>query len=162
MALRNIFVEGDPILSKKCRKVEVVDDRIREMLDDMVETMRDSEGVGIAAPQVGLLKRMCVMEPEPDKVYYLINPEITGTMGEQESYEGCLSVPGLIGKVKRPLSMKVNALDYDGTMKQYMFRDFEAIVASHEIDHLDGILYTEKAEDVHDPAKEPAVTEEDQ
>lgn len=154
MALRNIFVEGEPILTKKCREVEVVDDRIREMLDDMLETMRDSEGVGIAAPQVGLLKRMCILEPEPDTVYYLINPEITGKMGEQEGYEGCLSVPGLIGKVKRPLSMKVNALDYDGTMKQYTFRDFEAVVASHEIDHLDGILYTQKAEDLHDPAKD--------
>ena len=151
MALRNIFVEGDPILNKKCRTVEAVDDRIREMLDDMLETMRDSEGVGIAAPQVGLLKRMCILEPQPDVVYYLINPEIMGAVGEQEGYEGCLSVPGLIGKVKRPLSMKVNALDYDGEMKQYTFTDFEAVVASHEIDHLDGVLYTSKAEDLHDP-----------
>ncbi len=162
MALRNIFVEGEPILNKKCRKVEEVDDRIREMLDDMLETMRASEGVGIAAPQVGLLKRMCILEPEPEKVYYLINPEIMGTMGEQEGYEGCLSVPGLIGRVKRPLSMKVNALDYDGTMKQYTFNDFEAVVASHEIDHLDGILYTQKAEDVHDPTKDAAEETEEE
>ncbi|MBQ3924669.1 MAG: peptide deformylase [Firmicutes bacterium] len=160
MALRNIFVEGEPILNKKCKKVAAVDDRIREQLDDMLETMKDSEGVGIAAPQVGLLKRMCILEPEPDKVYYLINPEIVGTMGEQEGYEGCLSVPGLIGKVKRPLSMKVNALDYDGVMKQYTFKDFEAVVASHEIDHLDGILYTQKAEDIHDPALDEKQKEE--
>ena len=103
MALRNIFVEGEPILNKKCKKVAAVDDRIREQLHDMLETMKDSEGVGIAAPQVGLLKRMCILEPEPDKIYYLINPEIVGTMGEQEGYEGCLSVPGLIGKVKREI-----------------------------------------------------------
>lgn len=154
MALRHIFVEGEEILAKKCRVVEEVNDRVREQLDDMLETMRSMEGVGIAAPQVGLLKRMCILEPHPDEVYYLINPEIMGQMGEQEGYEGCLSVPGLIGKVKRPLSVKVNALDYDGTMKQYTFKDFEAVVASHEIDHLDGILYTSKATDIHDPAQD--------
>ncbi len=151
MALRNIFLEGEDILKKKCRPVGEVDDRIREMLDDMLETMRANEGVGIAAPQVGLLKRMCVMEPEPDRVYYLVDPEITGTSGEQVCYEGCLSVPGYVGKVKRPLSMKVTAAGRDGERHQYVFTDFEAIVASHEIDHLDGILYTSKAADLHRP-----------
>lgn len=151
MALRNIFVEGDEILSKKCKKVDEVNEKIRIQLDDMIETMRSSQGVGIAAPQVGLLKRMCVIEPEEGKVIELINPEILGSKGEQESYEGCLSVPGMIGKVKRPLSMRVAALDREGEMKQYTFTDFEAIVASHEIDHLDGILYTSKATDLHEP-----------
>jgi peptide deformylase len=94
---------------------------------------------------------MCIIEPEEGKVIYLINPEILGKVGEQEGYEGCLSVPGLIGKVKRPLSIKVNALDRDGIMQQYTFTDFEAVVASHEIDHLDGILYTSKATDIHEP-----------
>ena len=149
MALRNIFVEGDDILNKKCKTVTEVNDRVREQLDDMLETMRDQMGVGIAAPQVGLLKR--IIEPEEGKVIYLINPEILGKVGEQEGYEGCLSVPGLIGKVKRPLSIKVNALDRDGIMQQYTFTDFEAVVASHEIDHLDGILYTSKATDIHEP-----------
>jgi peptide deformylase len=151
MALRNIFVEGDDILNKKCKTVTEVNDRVREQLDDMLETMRDQMGVGIAAPQVGLLKRMCIIEPEEGKVIYLINPEILGKVGEQEGCEGCLSVPGLIGKVKRPLSIKVNALDRDGIMQQYTFTDFEAVVASHEIDHLDGILYTSKATDIHEP-----------
>ena len=152
MALRHIFVEGEEILAKKCRVVDEVNDRVREQLDDMLETMRSMEGV---------LKRMCILEPHPDEVYYLVNPEIMGQMGEQEGYEGCLSVPGLIGKVKRPLSVKVNALDYDGTMKQYTFKDFEAVVASHEIDHLDGILYTSKATDIHDPAQD-AENDEDE
>lgn len=151
MALRNVFVKGDEILAKKCKPIDEVNDRIRMQLDDMLETMHDSEGVGIAAPQVGLLKRMCIMEPEPGKIYELINPEIVGKKGEQEGYEGCLSVPGVIGKVKRPLSVKVNALDRNGEMQQYIFTDFEAVVASHEIDHLDGILYTSKATDIHEP-----------
>ena len=151
MALRNIFVEGDEILTKKCKKVDEVNDRVREQLDDMLDTMRDQMGVGIAAPQVGLLKRMCIIEPEEGKVIYMGNPEIVGKVGEQEGYEGCLSVPGMIGKVKRPLSIKVNAQDRDGVMQQYMFTDFEAVVASHEIDHLDGILYTSKATDLHEP-----------
>ena len=151
MALRNIFVEGDDILTKKCKPVGEVTDRVKEQLDDMLETMRDQMGVGIAAPQVGLLKRMCIIEPEEGKVIYLVDPEIIGKVGEQEGYEGCLSVPGLIGKVKRPLCMKVNAKDRDGVMQQYMFTDFEAVVASHEIDHLDGILYTSKATDIHEP-----------
>ena len=151
MALRNIFVEGDDILTKKCKPVGEVTDRVKEQLDDMLETMRDQMGVGIAAPQVGLLKRMCIIEPEEGKVIYLVDPEIVGKVGEQEGYEGCLSVPGLIGKVKRPLSMKVNAKDREGVMHQYTFTDFEAVVASHEIDHRDGILYTSKATDIHEP-----------
>ena len=151
MALRNIFVEGDDILTKKCKKVDEVNDRVRQQMEDMLETMRDQMGVGIAAPQVGLLKRMCIIEPEEGKVIYMINPEITGRVGEQEGYEGCLSVPGVIGKVKRPLSIKVDALDLDGKMQRYTFTDFEAVVASHEIDHLDGILYTSKATDIHEP-----------
>ena len=160
MALRNIFVEGDDILAKKCKPVEEVNDKIRLQLDDMLETMRESQGVGIAAPQVGLLKRMCIIEPDAETVYELINPEIVGVKGEQESYEGCLSVPGKIGNVKRPLSMKVNALDRNGVMQQYTFTDFEAIIASHEIDHLDGILYTSKATDIHEPVPDEVESEE--
>ena len=160
MALRNIFVEGDEILTKKCKKVDKVDDRVREQLADMLETMRDQMGVGIAAPQVGLLKRMCIIEPEEDKVIYLINPQIIGQVGEQEGYEGCLSVPGVIGKVKRPLSIKVEAMGLDGKMQIHTFTDFEAVVACHEIDHLDGILYTSKATDVHEP--KPGELEEEE
>ena len=106
MALRNIIEEGDPILRKRSRKVEEVNDRIRMILDDMVETMREAEGVGLAAPQVGILRRMFVAEPEPGKVYYMINPEITDKEGAQKSNEGCLSVPGYMGIVERPEKIK--------------------------------------------------------
>ena len=94
MALRNIVTEGDPILRKKCREVDKVDDRIRTILDDMVETMKDANGVGLAAPQIGMMRRMFVAEPEPDEIYYFVNPEIISMAGTQESEEGCLSVPG--------------------------------------------------------------------
>ena len=102
MALRNIVVEGDPIHRKKCREVDEVNDRIRTILDDMVETMHDAVGVGLAAPQVGIMRRMFVAEPEPGSVYYFVNPEITMMEGAVEGEEGCLSVPGFAGLVERP------------------------------------------------------------
>ena len=97
MALRKVVVRGDEILSKRCREVSEITDRIRETLDDMVDTMREELGVGLAAPQVGVMRRMFVAEPEPGRVYYMINPEIYFEEGSEEEYEGCLSVPGLIG-----------------------------------------------------------------
>ncbi|MEG0392259.1 MAG: peptide deformylase [Anaerovoracaceae bacterium] len=151
MALRNIVTEGEEILGKKCRVVEKIDDKIKMILDDMKDTMREGDGVGIAAPQVGLLKRICIMEPEEGVVIELINPEIIESEGLQEGYEGCLSVPGYIGKVKRPTRVRVRALNREGGQENYEFKGFEAVVASHEIDHLDGILYTSKAEDIHRP-----------
>ena len=149
MALRNIIEEGDPILRKRSRKVEEVNDRIRMILDDMVETMREAEGVGLAAPQVGILRRMFVAEPEPGKVYYMINPEITDKEGAQKSNEGCLSVPGYMGIVERPEKIKIKGLDYYGNMQEHDLEGFEAIVMCHENDHLDGILYTDKAEKMY-------------
>ena len=128
MALRNIIEEGDPILRKRSRKVEEVNDRIRMILDDMVETMREAEGVGLAAPQVGILRRMFVAEPEPGKVYYMINPEITDKEGAQKSNEGCLSVPGYMGIVERPEKIKIKGLDYYGNMQEHDLEGFEAIV----------------------------------
>ena len=99
MALRNIVTEGDPILRRICRPVDEVTDRIRMILDDMVDTMRDAQGVGLAAPQVGIMRRMFVAEPEPEEVYYFVNPEIiTAGEGEEEADEGCLSVPEMIGR----------------------------------------------------------------
>lgn len=154
MALRNIIEEGDPILRKKSRNVDEVNDRIRMILDDMVETMRAAEGVGLAAPQVGILRRMFVAEPEPGKVYYMVNPEITSSEGIQESTEGCLSVPGYTGIVKRPEKISIRCLGYDGKTKEYVLDGFEAIVISHENDHLDGILYTDKAEKIYAPGEE--------
>lgn len=154
MALRNVVKQGDPILSKHCREVPAVNDHIRMILTDMLETMRQSEGVGIAGPQVGILRRMFVAEPEPDRVYYMVNPEITETSGEQECTEGCLSVPGLFGTVKRPEKIHIKALDFDGNPVEYDFEGFDADVMCHEYDHLDGIMFTDKAEEVHSVEEE--------
>ncbi len=145
MALRNVVTEGDPILRKTCREVPEVTDRIRETLKDMLETMRAECGVGIAAPQVGIMRRMFVAEPAPDEVYYMINPEILEAEGSQEDSEGCLSVPGYIGIVERPQRIKIKALDFDGNEKVYDFEDFHARVMCHENDHLNGILFKDKA-----------------
>lgn len=160
MALRNVVTEGDPILRKKCREVTAVDDRIRGILDDMLETMRFNNGVGIAAPQVGIMRRMFVAEPEEDKVYFMINPVITLSEGEQEGEEGCLSVPGMVGTVKRPQHIVMEALDRDGKKITVDATDFEAIVLCHEYDHLEGILYTDKCTNLHDVNEEPEESEE--
>ena len=158
MALRKVVVRGDEILSKRCREVSEITDRIRETLDDMVDTMRKERGVGLAAPQVGVMRRMFVAEPEPGRVYYMINPEIYFEEGSEEEYEGCLSVPGLIGIVERPQKIKIRALDRDGVEQDYEFEGFDARVMCHENDHLDGVLYTDKAYDIR--SAEPQSDEE--
>lgn len=107
MALRTIVTEGEPILRKKCRPVDEVTDRIRMILDDMVDTMRDADGVGLAAPQVGIMRRMFVAEPAPEEVYYFVNPEILAQEGEEEGDEGCLSVPEMVGTVIRPSKITI-------------------------------------------------------
>ena len=153
MAIRNIILEGDPMLRKKSKNVREVTDHIRETMEDMVETMREHQGVGLAAPQVGVMRRMFVAEPVPEDVYYMINPEMLEQDGEQEGEEGCLSVPDLEGVVIRPQHIKIKAQDLDGEWQEYEFDDFYARVMCHEYDHLDGILYTDKAEEVYDPAE---------
>ena len=158
MALRKGVVRGDEILSKRCREVSEITDRIRETLDDMVDTMREELGVGLAAPQVGVMRRMFVAEPEPGRVYYMINPEIYFEEGSEEEYEGCLSVPGLIGIVERPQKIKIRALDRDGVEQDYEFEGFDARVMCHENDHLNGVLYTDKAHDIR--SAEPQSDEE--
>ena len=152
MALRNIVTEGDEILRKHCREVTEVNDRIKTTMEDMVETMRSHYGVGIAGPQVGVLRRMFVAEPEPGRLYYMINPVILEQSGSQLDDEGCLSVPGLIGTVDRPDYIKIEALDLDGKKQIYEFEGFDARVMCHEYDHLDGILYTDKATNIRDAA----------
>lgn len=154
MALRNIVVEGDEILRKKCREVSEVTDRIRETLDDMVDTMHDAMGVGLAAPQIGIMRRMFVAEPEPGRIYYFVNPEITMTEGTVEGEEGCLSVPGYFGLVDRPEKITIKGLGYDGQPQEYTFEDFDARVMCHEFDHLDGILYKDKAKEMYDASEE--------
>ena len=136
MALRNIVTNEDPILKKVCRPVGEVTPRIQMILDDMVETMRDANGVGLAAPQVGIMRRMFVAEPEPEKVYCFVDPEIVSFEGEQESTEGCLSVPGFVGKVMRPEKIVIRGRDRYGKEKEFTFEGFEAVVMCHEYDHL--------------------------
>ena len=151
MALRQIREVGDDLLRKKSREVEVVDDKIRELLDDMYETMKHAkDGVGLAAPQIGILKRLIVIDlsEEGDQVYKLVNPVIVKAKGEQVCREGCLSVPGLLGDVTRPKEVVVEALDENGKKVKIKAQDMLAVVLSHEIDHLDGILFIDKATEI--------------
>ena len=159
MAIRNIVTEGDEILRKKCRVITEVTDRIRMTMEDMLETMHSENGVGIAAPQVGVMRRMFIAEPEPGRVYYMINPEILEMEGTQYGAEGCLSVPGLVGDVERPERIKIKALDLDGNEQIYDFEGFDAVVMCHENDRLDGILYTDKAVNLRVP-EEPEEDDE--
>lgn len=154
MALRNIVTDEDPILRKVCRPVGEVTPRIQMILDDMVETMRDANGVGLAAPQVGIMRRMFVAEPEPERVYVFVDPEILSLEGEQESEEGCLSVPNRVGKVIRPEKITIKGKDRYGKEKEYTFEGFDAIVMCHEFDHLEGILYTDKATELYEVSAE--------
>lgn len=154
MAQRQIREVGDELLRKKSRKIEVVDDKVRQLLDDMYDTLKASnDGIGLAAPQVGVLKRAIVIdlgEEGDGKVYKLVNPVITKAKGEQVCREGCLSVPGVLGDVVRPKEVTVEALDENGKEVKIKAKDLMAIVFSHEIDHLDGILFTDKATELFD------------
>ncbi len=145
MALRNLRIEGDEILGKVSRPVTEMKDRYQELIDDMLETMYESEGVGLAAVQVGVLRRIVVIDVGEGPVV-LINPEIIEADGEQTGSEGCLSVPGKVGIVTRPNHVKVRALDRN--MKEFEFEaeGFFARACCHELDHLDGHLYVEKVE----------------
>lgn len=145
MALRMIVKEGDPVLTRRCRQVTGFDDRLHTLLDDMQETLLDSGGVGLAAPQVGVLRRVVVIDLDEDGMLELINPEIIEQSGEQDGPEGCLSVPGRWGMVKRPNVVKVRAQDRDG---EWFEAEGEGLIARcfcHELEHLDGHLFTEKA-----------------
>lgn len=147
MALRNIVEEGDPVLRKVCKEVKEITPRILQLLDDLAETMRDADGVGLAAPQVGILRRIAVVEVD-DELFELINPEIVLTEGDQYDDEGCLSVPGKAGKVHRPEYVEVNCLNRFGEEVTYEADGLLARAFCHEIDHLDGVLYIDKAEDI--------------
>jgi peptide deformylase len=140
MAIRNIVKEGDQVLRKKCREVVKFDDRLHTLLDDMAETMHDADGVGLAAPQVGILRRVVVIDVG-DGVIELINPEIIKAKGEQESVEGCLSMPGEYGITKRPMYVTVRAQDRNGKVFEISGEELLAKAFCHEIDHLEGILY---------------------
>ena len=141
MALRTIRTQGDSVLTKKCRPVEEMTPRLQELINDMLETMYDAMGVGLAAPQVGILKRIVVIDVG-DGPMVLINPEILETSGEQTGEEGCLSVPGMSGQVTRPNYVKVKALDVDMNEVVYEGEELLARAFCHEIDHLEGKMYT--------------------
>lgn len=145
MATLKIVKEGDEVLRKQSREVTEITPRILQLLDDMTETMRAANGVGLAAPQVGVLRRVVVIEDEEGKLYELINPRIVAWSGEQEEMEGCLSIPGKWGITHRPQHVTVKALDRNGVEQTYLGSDLLARAFCHEIDHLDGILYTDKA-----------------
>ena len=143
MAILKIVKFGDPLLRKSARPVEEITPRIRTLLDDMIETMRRANGCGLAAPQVGVLRRIAVIEVEEGKVYELINPKIIAYAGEQEESEGCLSNPGHYGITKRPKAVTVRALNRDGEEYELRGQDLLARAICHECDHLDGKLYTD-------------------
>ncbi|MDO5707724.1 MAG: peptide deformylase [Andreesenia angusta] len=143
MAIRQIRIEGDPLLRKKSRVIENIDDRIKILIEDMIDTMKDAEGVGLAAPQVGVLKRVIVIDIGEGPIVG-INPKIVESSGEEVDEEGCLSVPGKSGNVCRPKSIIVEYLDKDGNEKRVEANDLLARVFCHEIDHLDGVLYIDK------------------
>ncbi len=151
MAIRNIREMGDDVLGKRCKEVTEMTPRIKELIEDMLETMYEANGVGLAAPQVGILKRIVVIDTTGEDPHILINPRIVETSGEQTGSEGCLSVPGKYGIVTRPNYVKAVALDVN--MKEYELEGTELLARAicHELDHLDGRLYVELAEDgLHD------------
>lgn len=145
MAIRMIREENEPILRKISKPVKEITPKITELIDDMLDTMYEANGVGLAAPQVGMLKRIVVIDIGEGPVI-LINPEIVETRGEQTGNEGCLSVPGKMGVVTRPNYAKVNAVDITGQNITVEGEELMARALCHEIDHLDGVLYTDKVE----------------
>lgn len=142
MALRKILTDAEPALHKTCKPVESFDSRLHTLLDDMRQTLIDSGGVGLAAPQVGILRRVVLVDTG-DEILELVNPSLVETDGEQVGAEGCLSVPGKYGLVKRPYYAKVRAQDRDGNWYEAEGEELIARCFCHELDHLDGIIYTE-------------------
>jgi peptide deformylase len=145
MALREVRVVPDPVLRKRSREITEITSRIKTLAVDMVDTMRKEDGVGLAAPQIGILKRIVVIEIE-DKLYQMINPEILEFSGEEIDFEGCLSVPNRQGRVKRPTWLKVRYTNLDGEITELEAEDFLARAVCHELDHLEGVLYIDKLE----------------
>ena len=161
MAVREIRVQGDEVLTKVCKEVKVMTPRTLVLIEDMLETMYEAMGVGLAAPQVGVLKRIVVIDIGEGPIV-LINPEILETSGEQTGDEGCLSVPGLAGQVTRPNYVKVKALDENMEEVIYEGEGLLARAFCHELEHLDGHLYVEKVEgELHEPVYEEEEDEEE-
>ena len=158
MALRNIVTVGDSVLNKTCRPVTSFDKRLHILLDDMAQTLADADGAGLAAPQVGVLRRAVVIDTE-EELLELINPEILETSGKQTGQEGCLSVPGKYGIVTRPNVVKVRAQDRFGNWFEFEGKELTARCICHEIDHLNGVLYTDVADRMLTPEEVSALAE---
>ena len=160
MALREIRVEGDPVLAKVCKEIKEVTPRIQDLIEDMIETMYEANGVGLAAPQVGILKRLVVIDVGEGPIV-MINPRIIATDGEQTGDEGCLSVPGKAGCVTRPNYVKARFFDEEMNECEIEGEEVLARAICHELDHLDGHLYVEKVEGgLHDVTYEVEEEEE--
>ncbi len=145
MAIRNVVQEGDEVLRKKCFEVTVFDEKLHQLLEDLRDTVRKEEGAGLAAPQVGILRRVVVVDVK-EGFFEFVNPVIVESKGEQTGYEGCLSVRGKRGVVTRPMMVKVEYFDRTGKKKKLTARGFFARAVCHELDHLDGVLYTDRAQ----------------
>lgn len=145
MAIREIVKKGDSVLNKVCRPVEKFDSKLHKLLDDMAETMHEANGAGLAAPQVAILRRVCIVDiGDEDGVIELINPKIIAKSGMQRTEEGCLSCPGIWGYTERPMYVTVRAFDRFGNQFEKTAEGLKAKAFCHEIDHLDGILFTQK------------------
>ncbi len=153
MAIREIVKRGDPVLTKRCREVDKIDERVLQLLDDMKETMAHANGVGLAAPQVGILKRIAVIDVG-DGPIELINPKIVAQSGRQNGAEGCLSVPGVYGEVERPMHVTVQAQNRNGEWVQIVGHELLARAFCHEIEHLDGKLFLSRVTRFVDPEEE--------
>lgn len=164
MAIRNIRIIGDPILNKKAREVEKIDNRILQLLDDMEETMRDANGLGLAAPQIGILKRLVVVDMQDGNgVMKMINPKITKKSDEtQENLEGCLSIPGKSGLVDRPKSLVLEYTDVNGENVVVDCDEYKAVCICHELDHLEGVLYPKLAKKMFDNSELEQAEEDDE
>ena len=153
MAIRNIVQEGDVLLTKVCRPVEKFDDRLACLIDDMKDTLHEANGVGLAAPQVGVLRRVVIIDLGDGHPLELVNPTIIAKSGRQRELEGCLSCPNTWGYTKRPMWVKVRAQDRTGEWHEYDGRELLARAFCHELDHLDGILFRARVVEYVDPDK---------
>ena len=161
MALRKILTDEDPTIRKKCRPVTNFGARLHDLIDDLKETLADANGAGLAAPQVGILRRVVIVVDDNDRMLELVNPEIVSEEGEQDGFEGCLSVPGRWGMVKRPMKVRVRAQDRNGKFFEAEGEEMVARCFCHETEHLDGHLFTEHAGRLYTTEELDAILEEE-
>ena len=164
MSSRTILTQGDPALSKRCHPVTKFDGKLADLLDDLRETLAEAGGVGLAAPQVGIIRRAVIVVPDPetDEMVELVNPEIVAQEGEEDGLEGCLSIPGMWGYVKRPTWVKVRAQDRHGNWFEMEGADLAARCFCHELEHLDGHMYDEHVDRLYTSEEMDAILSEEQ